>query len=68
MKQLRTNWRKLQARYLYEPLAEIILIFITNAKTDREFNIGYMLGDMLGDMLDTYCISKNIYLFGVVYE
>jgi hypothetical protein len=64
LKQLRTNWRKLQARYLYEPLAGIILIFITNAKTDREFNIGYMLGDML----DTYCISKNIYLFGVVYE
>ena len=52
LKQLRTNWRKLQARYLYEPLAEIIY---RKRKTDREFKIGYLMGDML----DAYCISKK---------
>lgn len=44
LKQLRTNWRKLQARYLYEPLAEIILIFNTNAKTDRRIQYWVYVG------------------------
>ena len=56
-----TDWK---IRNFYEPFAEIILIFLHNARTQREFNIGYIMGDML----DAHLISKGIYLFGKVYE
>lgn len=60
MKKIVLAIKKFKTTYFYEPLAEIILIFINNAKTRKELNIGVTMGHML----DAHCISEGIYLFG----
>jgi len=64
LKYIKRNWLIWKTKHLFEPLAEIIMIFIQNARTDREFH----LGCYMGNFLDWYCVSKGIYLFGITYE
>jgi hypothetical protein len=64
LKKIKIAITNFKIRFLYEPFAEIILIFLNNTRTAKEFNIGYAIGDKF----DAYLISYNIYLFGKIYE
>ncbi|MCK9575816.1 MAG: hypothetical protein WC979_00685 [Candidatus Pacearchaeota archaeon] len=57
-KNLRLKITNFKVRYFYQPFADIILIYLANAKSQREFEIGYNMGLVL----DTYCSYLGIEL------
>jgi hypothetical protein len=58
MKRLTNFFKEIQRKYILQPFADIIILYLKNANSEYEFAVGYNMGLLL----DTYATYKGIEL------